>query len=359
MLEAKERTQAAIIETGSARGRLSELLIAVGAPVLGAAVGLLIGGLLILVAKADPIEAYGTMLKGAFGGERQLTETLLKATPILLIGLGLTAAFRARVWNIGCEGQYYLGALLGGLVALYLTDLARPLLLATMLLAGLAGGALWALIPALFKVRLGMNEIISTLMLNYIAVLLIEYLVRGPLQQPEGFLPVSAKFDAATRLPTILGTRIHVGVALVVLLIPVIHYLLWYTPLGFRLRAVGSRDSVARYAGINVEGAVMTALLLSGALAGLAGIMEVSTIHTRLKGGISGGYGFSGILVALLGRMNPVGVTIASVLFAALIIGAETMHVLSGLPPELADAIQAVIVLSVLAVDALARRRTG
>jgi ABC-type uncharacterized transport system permease subunit len=197
------------------------------------------------------------------------------------------------------------------------------------------------------------------LMLNYIAVLLIEYLVRGPLQQPEGFLPVSAKFDAATRLPTILGTRIHIGVVLVVLLIPLVYFLLWYTPLGFRLRAVGSRDSVARYAGISVERTIMTALLLSGALAGLAGIMEVSTVHTRLKGGISGGYGFSGILVALLGRMNPVGVTIASILFAALIIGAETMHVLSGLPPELADAIEAVIVLSVLAVDALARRRSS
>lgn len=350
---------ATLTKTRSDGRRLSDLMITVGAPVLGAVVGLLIGALLILVAKADPLEAYGTMLKGAFGGERQLTETVLKATPILLIGLGLTAAFRARVWNIGCEGQYFMGALLGGLVALYLADLPRPLLLVTMLLAGLVGGALWASIPALFKVRLGMNEIISTLMLNYIAVLLMEYLVRGPLQQPEGFLPVSAKFDVATRLPTILDTRIHIGVVLVVLLIPLVYFLLWYTPLGFRLRAVGSRDSVARYAGISVERAFATALLFSGALAGLAGIMEVSTIHTRLKGGISGGYGFSGILVALLGRMNPIGVTVASILFAALIIGAETMHVLSGLPPELADAIQAVIVLSVLAVDALARRRSG
>ena len=350
---------ATMTETRSGRSKLADLLITVGAPVLGAIVGLLIGALLILVAKADPIEAYGTMLKGAFGGERQITETLLKATPILLIGLGLTAAFRARVWNIGCEGQYYMGALFGGLVALYLVDLPRPLLLIAMLLAGLLGGALWALIPALFKVRLGMNEIISTLMLNYIATLLMEYLVRGPLQEPDGFLPVSAKFDAATRLPTLFDTRIHVGVVLVALLIPAIYFLLWYTPLGFRLRAVGSRDSVARYAGMSVEGAILTALLLSGALAGLAGIMEVSTVHTRLKSTISGGYGFSGILVALLGRMNPIGVAIASILFAALIIGAETMHVLSGLPPELADAIQAVIVLSVLAVDALARRRSN
>ena len=343
----------------SDRRRVGAVLLSAGTPLLGVLVGLGIGALLIRIAGADPLEAYGTMLRGAFGGERQVTETILKATPILMIGLGLTAAFRARVWNIGGEGQYYMGALAGGLVALYLTDWPRPWLLVTMGLAGTAGGVLWALIPATFRVRLGMNEIISTLMLNYIAILLMEYLVRGPLQEPGGFLPTSAKFDPATRLPTLLGTRIHIGVVLVVLLIPSIYYLLWYTPLGFRLRAVGSRASVARYAGMSVERAIITALVISGGLSGLAGIMEVANIHTRLKGGISGGYGFSGILVALLGRMNPVGVAVASVLFAALIIGAETMHVIAGLPPELADAIQAVIVLSVLAVDALVRRRRG
>jgi simple sugar transport system permease protein len=284
---------------------------------------------------------------------------VLKAGPILMIGLGLTAAFRARVWNIGGEGQYFMGALAGGLVALYLAHLPRTLLLVAMCLAGAVGGALWAMVPAFLRVRVRMNEIISTLMLNYVAILLMEYLVRGPLQEPGGFLPTSAQFDPATRLPTLLGTRLHVGIVVVVLLIPLVYYLLWYTPLGFRLRAVGSRASVARYAGINVERVVVVALAVSGGLAGLAGIIEVATIHTRLKGGISGGYGFSGILVALLGRMNPVGVAIASVLFAALVIGAETMHVVAGLAPELADAIQAIIVLSVLAVDALAGRRSG
>lgn len=329
------------------------------APILGGIIGVLIGALLILLAGANPIEAYITMVRGAFGGGRQITETVLKTTPILMIGLGLTAAFRARVWNIGGEGQYYIGALFGGLVALYLTQLPRPLLLVVMCLGGVVGGVLWAMVPALLKVRTGMNEIISTLMLNYVAILLMEYLVRGPLQEPGGFLPTSAKFDPATRLPTLPGTRIHAGVALVLLLVPLVYFLLWYTPLGFRLRAVGSRDSVARYAGMNVERAIVTALAMSGGLAGLAGIMEVATIHTRLKGGISGGYGFSGILVALLGRMNPFGVAAASLFFAALVIGAETMHVVAGLPPELADAIQAIIVLSVLAVDALVKKRSA
>ncbi len=332
---------------------------AIAAPVAGALVGLLIGALLIRIAGADVLDAYTTMVRGAFGGSRQLTETILKAAPLLLVGLGLTVAFRARVWNIGGEGQYYMGALLGGVIALTFSDWPRPLLLVAMLLAAAVGGALWALLAGVLKVRWGMSEIISTLMLNYIAILLIEYMARGPLQEPGGYLPESAQFVPAARMPVILGSRIHLGVVLTVLLVPVVYALLWSTPLGFRLRAVGSRPSVARYAGINVERAILFVMAFSGVLIGLAGIIEVSTLHTRLKGDITGGYGFSGILVALLGRMHPVGVAVASILFAALIIGAEAMHVVSGLPDALADAIQAVIVLSVLAVDALARRRQG
>lgn len=339
--------------------KTSSFFYTIGAPVVGLLIGLLIGALLITIAGANPIESYITMLKGAFGGKRQLTETILKATPIMIIGLGMTVAFKARVWNIGGEGQYYMGALLGGLVAIFMTQLPRPILLTSMLLAGVLGGALWGLVSAFFKIKFNMNIIISTLMLNYIAILFMQYLVRGPLQEPGGYLPVSAKFEPAAILPAIGDSRIHIGVIIAFLLVPIIFFLLWYTPLGFKLRAVGSRASVARYAGIHVNKMIIFALTFSGGLAGLAGIIEVSTIHTRLKGNISGGYGFTGVLVALLGRMNPIGVMIASILFAALIIGAETMHVLAGLPPELADAIQAVIVLSVLAVDAIVRKRRG
>lgn len=352
-------TETTVAEQAKPRFHLHPVLVSIAAPIVGIILGLLIGAALIMIAGADPIEAYKTMFLGAFGGQRQITETLLKMTPLLLIGLGLAAAFRARVWNIGGEGQYYMGALLGGVIALTFPDWPRPLLLTTILVAGVIGGGLWALIPALLKVRAGMNEIISTLMLNYVAILFVTYLARGPLQEPGGYLPMSAQFDPVTRLPQLPGTRIHIGVILVLLLIPLIYVLLWHTPLGFRLRAVGSRASVARYAGFSVERAIIFALVLSGALAGLAGIMEVTNLHYRLKAGITGGYGFSAVLVALLGRMNPFGVAIASLFFAALIVGAETMHVLAGLPPELAQAIQAVIVLSVLAVDTAARRRSA
>jgi len=203
-----------------------------------------------------------------------------------------------------------------------------------------------------------MNEIISTLMLNYIAVLFVTYLARGPLQEPGGVLPNSAKFDPNTQLPVFPDTNIHLGVFLAFLIVPLVYVLLWKTPLGFKLRAVGSRASVAEYAGISVNKTILTAMLISGGLAGLSGITEVLMIHTRLKSTISGGYGFSAVLVALLGRMNPFGVVLASFFFAALIIGAQTMNVLYGLPPELADAIQAVIVLSVLGIDAWSRLRS-
>ena len=160
----------------------------VGAPVAGVIVGLLIGALLILLAGADPLAAYAVMARGAFGGTRQIEETLLKAAPLLIMGLGLTAAFRARVWNIGGEGQYYIGALFGGAIALTFPGWPRPLLITAMLVGGVAGGVLWAAIPGLLKVRRGMSEIISTLMLNYIAILFVQYVARGPLQEPGGYL---------------------------------------------------------------------------------------------------------------------------------------------------------------------------
>lgn len=327
------------------------------APVAGGLIGLGIGALLILFAGANPFEAYAVLIGGAFGGPRQVQETILKAAPLLMMGLGLSVAFRARVWNIGGEGQYYIGALIGGAIALTFPDWPRPLLIVTMLAGGIAGGLLWALLAGVMKVRRGVSEIISTLMLNYIAILFVQYMARGPLQEPGGYLPESAQLVAAARLPAFFDTRIHLGVVIALLLIPLVFALIWATPLGFRLRAVGVRASVARYAGIKVERMILFAISFSGALAGLAGIIEVSTLHTRLKGEISGGYGFSGILVALLGRMHPLGVAVAALFFAALTIGAQSMHVVYGLSDALANAIQAIVVLSVLAVDALAHRR--
>lgn len=326
------------------------------APILGALMALAIGGLLIQLAGVNPFTAYRVMLAGAFGGSRQITETLLKATPLLIIGLGLTVAFRAKVWNIGAEGQYYWGALCGSLVALTTPDWPAAIVLPVMLLAGVGGGVIWSGLAGLLHIKRGMNLIIVTLMLNYIAILFVQYAVRRPLRDPNGYLPESAKFAAAAQIPRLLGSRLHWGLVIALVLVGVVYVLLWRTPLGFRLRAVGSKASVARYAGIRVNRSILTALMISGGLAGLAGIIEVSYTFTRLKGGISNDYGFSAILVALLGRMHPVGVLVSAVLFSALIIGAESMHIQMQVPVAVAQVIQALVVLFVLAGEAIARQ---
>lgn len=336
---------------------LRRVVATLGPALLGGVIAFILGAVLIALAGSDPWVAYGAMFNGAFGGTRQLTETALKATPMLLVALGLIVSFKARVWNIGAEGQYYMGALLGSVIALKFPTLPAVVLIPALLLGGVIGGALWGLIPALLRIRRGMSEIISTLMLNYIAILIVEYVSRAPLRDTSGFLPETAQFVEAAQLPGLFGSRLHLGVFIALALIPVVHLLLWRTPVGFRLRAIGSRASVARFAGIDVEAGIIFVLLFSGALAGLAGIIEVSFLHTRLKGSISGGYGFSGILVALLGRLHPVGALFAAIFFSALVIGANTMHTLTGLPATLADAIQALVVLFVLGVDAYFRYR--
>jgi len=341
----------------SLRQRLCEAASFVAAPMIGMVGGLLVGAVLIFIAGQDPLEAYKVMLAGAFGGSRQWTETVLKACPLLLIGLGLSVSFHCRTWNIGAEGQYYIGALVGGVIGLTFPGWPAAVLIPAMLLGGVAGGVLWSAIPAVLKVKQGMSEIVSTLMLNYIAVLIVEYVSRGPLQDPGGYLPETAQFVKAARIPRLFGSRIHVGVAIAVLLVPAVYFLVWRTPLGFKLRMVGYNPDAARFAGVRTKSSVLFALLFSGALAGMAGLIEVSYSVTRLKGAISGNYGFNGILVALLGRMNPFGVLVAAVLFAALTIGAQAMHTLSGLPIAIAQAIQALVVLLVLAADATARYR--
>jgi ABC-type uncharacterized transport system permease subunit len=336
---------------------LLRLMRALIPALIGIGLALAVGAILIVLAGENPLTAYRVMFEGAVGGRRQITETVLKACPLLIIALGLAVAFQSRVWNIGAEGQFFIGALGGSLVALLLPDLPQGVMVPLALLAGVIGGALWALVPGLLRTRRGISEIISTLMLNYIAILFVQYLARGPLQDPKGFLPESARFVPAAQLPIWIAPRIHIGVLLALLLVPVIYVLIWRTPLGFQLRAIGSKPTVAQFVGIDVARGVILALMISGAFAGLAGVVEVTTLHMRLKAGIGAGYGFTAILVALLGRMNPFGIVLAALFFAGLTIGAESLHVALQLPAALAQAIQALIVLFVLGTDAFFRLR--
>lgn len=326
------------------------------APVIGGLLALMLSGILIALSGANPLEAYQVLVLGAFGGSRQITETILKATPLLLIALGLTIAFRARVWNIGAEGQYHIGALLGSIVALTLPNLPAIFLIPLMLLAGMVGGLLWSGLAGLLHLKRGVNLIICTLMLNYIGILMVQYAARVPLRDPDGFLPESAKFVEAAQIPRLFSSRLHLGVLVAFGLVGVVSVLLWRTSLGFRLRAVGAKISVARSMGINTSQHILTALLFSGALAGLAGVIEVSYTYTRLKPNISDGYGFTAILVALLGQMKPLGVCTAAVLFSGLVVGAQTLNVTLQIPAAVAGVLQALLVLGVLAGQAIAQR---
>jgi general nucleoside transport system permease protein len=328
-------------------------------PLLGALLAFALGGVLIAITGHNPIAAYGILLTGALGGPRQLTETVLKAVPLVLIGLGLCVAFAAKAWNIGAEGQYYGGAFTGGVVALLLPNWPAPVLMPLMLLAGAVGGAVWSGLAAMLHLWRGMNLIIATLMLNYIAILLMQFAVRLPLRDPGGFLPESAQLSEAAQLPRLLGTRLHWGVVLALIFVGLVYLLLYRTAIGFQLRAVGSRVSVARYAGIKVNRTILLALLISGGMAGLAGIIEVSYTFTRLKGNISDGYGFTAILIALLGQLHPVGVLIAALLFSALTIGAEALEIGLQVPVAVAQVIQALVVLCVLGGTAVAQRLDG
>ena len=337
-------------------GLTSQRLALLLTPIAGAILALALGGILIQMSGVNPLKAYQVMVLGAFGGSRQLTETILKATPLLIIGLGLTIAFRSKVWNIGAEGQYYIGALFGSIVALLFPEWPAWLLIPLMLVAGMIGGMLWSGLAGLLYIKRGINIIICTLMLNYIAILLVQFAARVPLHDPNGFLPETAQFSAAAQVPTLFGGRLHLGVLLGLILVGVVYVLLWRTPLGFHLRAVGSSTSVARAVGINVPRSILKAIMLSGGLAGVAGIIETSYTHTRLKEGISPGYGFSAILVALMGQLHPVGVLIAAVLLSALTIGAEGLQVSLQVPDAVAEVIQALVVLFVIVGDAIAKR---
>ncbi|NJL45202.1 MAG: ABC transporter permease [Leptolyngbyaceae cyanobacterium SM2_3_12] len=322
-------------------------------PLVGLLIALGLGGLLIALNGVNPLLAYGQLIQGAFGGTRQITETLLKATPILIIALGLTVAFRARVWNIGAEGQYHLGALLGGAIALWFPALPGILLIPLMLAGGMVGGLAWSGLAGLLHLKRGVNLIICTLMLNYIGILLVQYAARVPLQDPNGFLPESAKFVEAARLPRLFDSRLHIGILIALLLVVGVYVLLWRTSLGFRLRAVGAKLSVAKSVGIDTQRHILIALLISGAMAGLAGAIEVSYTYTRLKQNISDGYGFTAILVALLGQLNPLGVLVAAVLFSALSVGAQALNVSLQVPVAVAGVLQALLVLGVLAAGAI------
>jgi simple sugar transport system permease protein len=323
---------------------------------------LLFGAIMLVLLGANPIEGYSEMFIGAFGSGDALIATFLKATPLLFVGTGIVIAFRAGVINIGAEGQMVLGGLFAAMAALYLPEMPAIIMVPVVLIAGVIGGALWGWIPGALKAYYRVNEILSTIMLNIVAVQLMAYLLRGPLIDPAEIergtrIPQTARLAESADLPILFGDRLHIGPVLAVLCAIATYYLLWRTPLGYRLRAVGLSEHAARYAGIPVRRTVALALTLSGALAGLAGAVLVfgSESHRMVTDGstmgFTGGAGFNGIVAALLGGLHPLWTIPASFLFGGLIVGGQALQRAVQVPSALIVALNGLVVIFVVAAD--------
>jgi len=331
-------------------------------PVLSFTAALLFGAVILALAGANPWETYRAMAVGAFGGKYAISETLVKAIPLMLAGLGVSLAFRMLFWNIGAEGQLVMGGFAAAGVALfapqYLPGLPDWALLPLMFVAAFVMGGLWGLIPALLKAYLKVNEIIVTLMMNYIAILWIEYLFYGPWKDPKGYgFPGSAPFPVAARLPRWPGTRVHLGLVFALVAAAILWLILSRTKWGYEIRIIGENPRAARYAGINVIRNILLVMFISGGLAGLAGFGEVAGISYRLQKGLAVGYGFTAIIVAWLSRLHPWGLLLVGVLLAGLLVGGDQIQITMGLPAAMAQILQGAILFFVLGGAVLAEYR--
>jgi general nucleoside transport system permease protein len=326
-------------------------------------VALILGGILISLAGGDPIRSYAHIAKASFGDLGVFSDTIVKATPLILVGLACTVAFRMHLWNIGAEGQFFLGAL--GASAVVLSGIVPEgtpswLYILIMMLAGILGGALWAFIPGLLKARYNVNEIITTLMMNYIALALVNFFIFGVWS--EGGFQMSRVFpknawlprltDYAKLYPALGGLTTHLGLLFGLLAATVVWLILYRSRWGYEIRLIGDNPQAAKYAGINIQRNIILVMMLSGGLAGLAGMSEITGVVHRLQSAISPGYGFTGIIVAWLAKLNPFAVVLVSVLFGALILAGREIQP-SGVPKM----IQGIILVCLIASDFLLRYR--
>ncbi len=326
-------------------------------------VALVISGVIIAVVGGDPVRSYIHILNAAFGSIGVLSDTLVKATPLLLTGLACALAFRMRLWNIGAEGQFLLGA--WGASAVVLAPILPPgtpgfIVIPTMMLAGAAAGGIWGLIPGVLRARLGVNEIITTLMLNYVALFWVQFWVFGPWSEggfqqtaafpPEAFLPRLTDF--ASSVPAFDGLTVQLGLVFGLVAAGIVWLFLERSRWGYEIRLAGDSQRAARYAGVDIARNVIVVFAISGALAGLAGMSEVSGVVHRLQDRISPGYGFTAIIIAYLARFDPFKVIVASVLFGALILAGREIQP-SGVPAM----IQGIILFSLIVAEVFVRYR--
>lgn len=330
--------------------------------VMGILFALGICAVLLVLIGVNPLQAYWSLLYGAFGNTYNISETMVKTAPLLLCALAFLIGFKANFWNIGGEGQFYIGALVGTLLAFILGgDLGLPLVISfpVILVVSFLAGMAWLAIPVLLKVKIGVNEIFTTIMFNFIAIHFVQHLLLGPIKDPASNNPQTPMLPSNTWLPRLFPfTRFHIGIILSILIALVAYVLVSKTLIGYKIRATGISQEAATFGGIRVSKVQGIAALLGAGMAGIAGMSEtLGTTHLLIYG-ISPGYGFSGIIVAVLGRFSPVKTIFAAIFFAALLNGAETMQRGAGVPFGMVYILQALIVLAIVGIEMYLRERT-
>jgi general nucleoside transport system permease protein len=326
------------------------------APLLSVVGALAVTGLLLAALGANPAVAYGRMVVGALGTTRAISDTVARAEPICLIALGVALTFRGGLWNVGGEGQFYAGAIGAALTGI-LVPAPAWILVPLELLGGMAAGAVTAFVPAVLKACFNINEILVTLMLNFVPVLLVSYLVAGPFAQ--GMSETTVDILPEGDLPWLVAgnLRLHAGLPLLIGAVAILAFLVARTGYGYRLRATGSNPLAARAAGMNVTRTQFAAFLIAGALSGMAGMVQVTAIHHNLLAGMSVGYGFTAVVAALLGRLNPWGILLASFGFAALQVGGDSMQRTTGIESSTVFVIEGLILLFLLGGRLIGRER--
>lgn len=310
---------------------------------------LIISGIFILFIGVNPFHAFGMLLQGVFGKFFGFGEMLAKATPLLIVGLGVSIAFKGGMSNLGGDGQFLVGAVFATMVGTQIHGLPVPIHMILIVAAAAIGGGLWGGLAGYLKARFNTNEVIMTIMLNYIALYIFSYLIEKPLRDPVGVLPQSRSIPITLQIPKLMtGTRAHIGFLFALAAVFLVYFFINKTVAGYKIRAIGISPKATVYAGVNSFRQTIYIMAISGAFAGIAGMVQVYAIHFRLLDGIAGGFGFSAIVVALLGRLNPFGMLLASIFIGGLLAGANSMQVTTGVPASIVGIIQGIVILFIL-----------
>jgi ABC-type uncharacterized transport system permease subunit len=318
-------------------------------PIAAIIATLMLSAIPILAAGGHLWKSYFYLFYGALGTRFNLLETFVKTSPLLLTGLAVAFAFRAKFWNIGAEGQLLAGALTATALGISLDGVPRFLTLPMVMICGFVAGGIWACIPAILKTKLKVDDVVSTLLLNYVMIHIMGALLFGPLQQPGSSWPRSPEIVAAAKYPILLPrSRFHLGIPLAIAAVFVIWFINNRTIFGYQAKAVGVNIRAAHFGGINTTSVILWTALVSGGLAGLAGVGELCALQYRLIMDISPGYGYSGIVIAMLGNLHPVGVLFSSLFFSVIIVGAQTMSRMTGVPTYIAEVIQGIALMVML-----------